>query len=219
VPNFKPNYHLGLKSIGTVFFQYLVKNSDACLRRERFLSCTQSTLLAMLKLPHLEVSCELQVLLAVVRWAKFQNHGLPLDPFISQRLLGPCLQHIRFLALTPTQFSEHVAKSGLLSIEDCLVVLVNLNSPGQMPLPPHLCRDASKRSDGNSGPEQHAPPPMKRQVSFESANKPMTKPAAEVNKVAEKMQKEPKKEEANCQGTKKDVKIEEKPKPIPAPKW
>lgn len=182
----------------------------------------------MLKLPQLAVNSELQVLLAVERWAKFQNQGRPLGPFISLKLLGPCLQHVRFLALTPTQFSEHVAKSGLLSIEDCLVVLVNLNSPGQMPLPEHLSKDDGKRCDGNSAPELPPPQPMQRPVAFEGAKKLPAKLAAlperlkaESNVPEEKVvQKEPKKEEAKCQGMKLDVKIEEKqpkPKPFPAP--
>jgi hypothetical protein len=173
----------------------------------------------MLKLPQLGATGELQVFQAVEFWARFQNQGRPLDPFISQKLLGPCMQHIRFLALTPSQFSEHVAKSGLLSIEDCLAVLVNLNSPGQMPMPEHLCRENGKRCD--SAPDQ---PPMKRQTSFEGATKPTPKPAAAMAPVskAEKsfaeeklMQKEPKKEEE----VKRDVKIEgeKQTKPSPAP--
>jgi len=177
----------------------------------------------MLKLPQLGATSELQVLKAAVHWAKFQNQGRPLDPLISQKLLGPCMQHIRFLALSPSQFSEHVTSSGLLSIEDCLAVLVNLNSPGQMPMPEHLCREDGKRCD--SVPDQ---PPMKRQTSFEGAAKPATAPkpaaaaVAPVNIKMEKscpdeklVQKEPKKEEE----PKQDVKTEEpKPKPsLPAP--
>lgn len=78
---------------------------------------------------------ELQLVQAAISWAKVQNRGVELDPQTSKKLLGPCLQQLRMLTLTPSEFSMHVANSGLFSCDDTLKILINLTAPGAMEMP------------------------------------------------------------------------------------
>lgn len=88
----------------------------------------------------LNVSSELPLVEAAVRWAAAHNLGAPLNPSTSRRLLGPCLQQLRFLAL-----SAHVAAAGHFSPEEALQILVNLTTPDHMQLPEHVSHLKSPR--------------------------------------------------------------------------
>ncbi|XP_065350726.1 BTB/POZ domain-containing protein 6-B-like isoform X2 [Cloeon dipterum] len=124
---------------------FLGKNTSACLQSKHFLSCNQSSLLTLTAMPTLSIDGELELVKAVIKWTKHQNEGRALDPTVSKSLLGQALQHVRFLALTATEFSSHVAKSGLLSSDDSLALLVNLTCPGQMAVPSGLCANTEQR--------------------------------------------------------------------------
>jgi hypothetical protein len=83
----------------------------------------------------LTIDSELQLVQAAINWAKVQNRGVELDPQSSKKLLGPCLEQLRMLNLTPTEFSKYVANSGLFSSDDTLKILINLTTPGAMEMP------------------------------------------------------------------------------------
>lgn len=120
------------------------KSTSQCLKSDRFLLVTSATLLELLKMQLLNVSSELEIVLAILRWLRHREPD-KLDPPRAQALLGPCLQHIRFLALSATDFSMHITKSGLLRNDECLALLVNLASPGEMPIPHGICTVNTQR--------------------------------------------------------------------------
>ena len=109
--------------------QFLGKYTLECIRSEKFLSCSQSSVLRLLSMDDLTVDSELQLVRAAIKWAKVQNCGAELDPQISKKLLGPCLEQLRILNLTPAEFSKYVANSGLFSSEDTLKILIYLTAP------------------------------------------------------------------------------------------
>jgi hypothetical protein len=94
----------------------------------------------------LTVDSELQLVQAAINWAKMQNGGVDLDPQISKKLLGPCLEQLRVLTLTPAEFSVHVAKSGLFSSEDTLKILIYLTAPNcAMEVSEGICTNTNQR--------------------------------------------------------------------------
>ncbi|XP_059480303.1 BTB/POZ domain-containing protein 6-like isoform X2 [Neocloeon triangulifer] len=130
----------------------LAQETKACLQIPKFLSCSQSTLQILLSLQQLDVT-ELELIQAVIRWTQHNNKGRPLEPKSSKELLGLCLNHLRFLCLTPAEFSRHVAQSGLISKEDALMVLINLNTGDEAVLPPYVCKIRTPRQEsGHSDP-------------------------------------------------------------------
>jgi hypothetical protein len=122
---------------------------------------------------HLNVDSELEIVKAVLRWI---HHREPdkLEPSRAQQLLGLCLQHIRFLALSATEFSMHVTKSGLLGTDECLALLVNLTS-GVMPIPEGLCTINTQREkyveDEEKCPEKSPGVFPKAQIFYHQAIK------------------------------------------------
>jgi BTB And C-terminal Kelch len=116
-----------------------------CIRSDKFLSCSQSSLLRLLLKEKMTIDSELQLVQAAMNWAKVQNCGAELDPQSSKKLLGPCLEQLRMLALTPTEFSKYVASSGLFSSEDTLKILINLTTPGAMEMPEGLSTNTTQR--------------------------------------------------------------------------
>jgi BTB And C-terminal Kelch len=116
------------------------------IQSSKFLSCCQSSLLRLLSLERLTIDSELQLVQATINWAKMQNQGVELDPQSSKKLLGPCLEKLRMLALTPTEFSVHVANSGLFSSEDTLKILIHLTAPNcAMEVPEGICTNTNQR--------------------------------------------------------------------------
>jgi hypothetical protein len=94
----------------------------------------------------LTVDSELQLVQAAINWAKVQNRGVDLDPQSSNKLLGPCLEQLRMLTLTPTEFSVHVAKAGLFSSDDTLKILIKLTAPNyEMEMPHGVCTNTNQR--------------------------------------------------------------------------
>ncbi|XP_059468351.1 kelch-like protein 41 [Neocloeon triangulifer] len=129
---------------------YLGQNTSRCVKSRQFVNCNQSSLAELLSMTHLNIENELELVRAVLKWADVKNNGQPLNPSISQRLLGQCLPHLRFLALSATDFSNFVAKSGLLTSEESLAILVNLTCPGQMSIPDTVCRNSAARGKPGS---------------------------------------------------------------------
>jgi hypothetical protein len=124
----------------------MTKNAAACIQSPRFLECCQTSLHSFLSLPRLAVYSEVQIFQAVIKWAEFKNDGEKLNPDISDSLLGPCMNTIRFLALSPSEFSSNVVNSGLLSNEDCLKILVYLNGARNvLELPVGICQISDPR--------------------------------------------------------------------------
>jgi hypothetical protein len=165
-------------------FQILENNTEACIESDDFLTCLRSSLLHLLSKDKLNIKSELQLIMAAIRWCQRQSSGMVLDHERAQMLLGPCLQELRFLALSPGDFSAHVANSGLLSKDDVLAVLINISSPGQSPLPECVSPNREPRKipphlAGGSGPAEGQP---------QKGRTPTFKKAPNANKTTPKKQ-------------------------------
>lgn len=165
---------MGIHVVNFCFlFQFLGKSTSQCLRSPNFLQITSATLLELLKMPLLNVDSELEIVQAVLRWV---HHREPekLEPMRANALLGPCLQHIRFLAMQATEFSMHVTKSGLLRNDECLALLVNLSSPGEMPIPHGICTVKTPRQKpSHAEASLKKMPEAKKEISpFKKLDKP-----------------------------------------------
>ncbi|XP_059468353.1 uncharacterized protein LOC132192411 [Neocloeon triangulifer] len=180
----------------------LGKKTMNCLNSKNFETCSVNTLLALLKMEHLNLDSELSLVKAVIKWAKLANADQDLSPDFSKELLGPCLGQIRFLTLTAAEFSEHVARSGLLSSDDCLAILVNLASPGQMALPNWICKSqAQRKKPGNQQPEKsrpETPKPAPVKIKVYSKNKEKFSPQAKKENKPEKVQPKEVKKPSSC---------------------
>ncbi|XP_065336047.1 kelch-like ECH-associated protein 1 isoform X2 [Cloeon dipterum] len=137
------------KKIDTV----LTEQTTACLESDNFLSCSNTSLQHLLSKEVLSVESELPLVFAVQRWAQRCNSGVTLTPDKSKELLGACLSSVRFLSLTPTEFSEHVAKSGLLTDSDTLLTLLSI-STNDANIPGWMCPLKSKRAQPAAAPKQ-----------------------------------------------------------------
>ncbi|XP_065346356.1 uncharacterized protein LOC135943640 [Cloeon dipterum] len=117
---------------------FLSMSVTGCLDSPNFLDCGLKVLEFIVGQEELPVA-EVNLIESVIRWAKHKEPEL--TPEKSKDLLGPCLGKLRFLCLTPAEFSEVVAPSGLLPQDDCLSILVNIISGNKaMPLPDHICK-------------------------------------------------------------------------------
>jgi BTB And C-terminal Kelch len=166
------------------------------LRSPNFLLITAATLLELLKMNLLNVDSELEIVAAVLRWIYHREPG-KLEPMRAQTLLGPCLQHIRFLALPATDFSMHVTKSGLLRNDECLALLVNLASPGEMPIPNGICTVRSPRQKPSHAmmaektPELKKPQEIKGKSPIKSEKNMQEKDKSPVKKPTPELMKSP----------------------------
>jgi BTB And C-terminal Kelch len=160
------------------------------LRSPNFLLITASTLLELLKMNLLNVDSELEIVAAILRWIYHREPG-KLEPMRAQALLGPCLQHIRFLALPATDFSMHVTKSGLLRNDECLALLVNLASPGEMPIPHGICTISSPRQKPPQAAEAKTPKEIKEKSPIKSEKKPQENEKSPVKKPTHELMKSP----------------------------
>jgi len=132
------------------------------------LTCSQSSLLYVLTKERLNLTSELQLVFAVIRWCQRQSSGVVLDSTRAKQLLGPCLQHLRFLSLTTVEFSANVASSGLLSQEECLSVLINISSPGQIPLAKTICGIKECRTSSTPAADANLAEAVARQAQIVS---------------------------------------------------
>jgi hypothetical protein len=109
---------------------------------------SNTTLVKIIEQDDLNVSSELQVINACLRWAKQEafKQNLPSDISGTREALGPVFSLLRFLSLTPTQFAEGPAKSDLLSCQEGYSILLNKLSRSELnPLPEHICKERSQR--------------------------------------------------------------------------
>ncbi|XP_059480300.1 BTB/POZ domain-containing protein 2-like [Neocloeon triangulifer] len=127
---------------------FLIKQTSSCLQSPEFLSCSRATLELLLSQQKINAT-ELQLIQAAIKWTRHKNGNKPFEPETAQQLLGPCFGLLRFLCLTPANFSMFVAQSGLMSKEDALLVLINLSVKGQAKLPSYVCKIDKPRKAPN----------------------------------------------------------------------
>lgn len=112
-----------------------------------FKDISESTLTTLVEQD--SMTCEeVDLLTACVRWAhsEAKRRRIAPQPEALRDILSNILPQIRFLAMTPTQFTKDVKNTKLLTNDEMLPILLNLNVKNSEPLPPNLCKVKEARS-------------------------------------------------------------------------
>lgn len=117
-----------------------------------FTNIPQSTFLAFLQSDEMNVTSELTLYQAGLRWAmaEAKRRDLPENADSLRECLGEALQYFRFLTLTPNEFANIQYTSKVLTYSESLAVIFNLNAPGVMPLPKNLSSNTNTRKFKNN---------------------------------------------------------------------
>ncbi|XP_065351772.1 uncharacterized protein LOC135947116 [Cloeon dipterum] len=125
----------------------LTEETTLCLWDSGFLGCSRRALELLVAAPELQVR-EVDLVERVVSWANEMNGGQRLTPEVAKDVLGAVvIGGLRLLTLTADEFGASVAKAGLLDSEALLAVLVNIHSPGQLPMPDGLSQSKEHRAE------------------------------------------------------------------------
>jgi hypothetical protein len=122
--------------------------TTSCLASEDFLSVPEDILLLLLEQDCLNIGSELQLIEAVVSWARHEAQcrgGSTLDSAVREIMQPKLLPKLRFLALKPEDFANGPAVSSWLTDTEKSSILVNLISPGKMGVIESLCNNAKPR--------------------------------------------------------------------------
>ncbi|XP_057329069.1 BTB/POZ domain-containing protein 6-B-like isoform X2 [Microplitis mediator] len=98
-----------------------------------------STIITIFEQDELQIDSEIELFVAIERWAKAECNRKSLNPSdakSSRSVIGNVLSKIRFLTLTPQQFAEVPGRSNLLSRDEAFAILMNVSSSGSnIPMP------------------------------------------------------------------------------------
>lgn len=108
-------------------------HADLLLQSEEMLEVSHNILVHIVKYEHLDVSSELVVVRACVRWAREHHEGLGDD----------VISNIRFLSMTPSEFSS--VPNSWLTANERTSILAALAASGQFHVAPGLCDIRSAR--------------------------------------------------------------------------
>ncbi|KAG7169608.1 BTB/POZ domain-containing protein 6-like [Homarus americanus] len=133
--------------------QIIQNTTDQVLKDASFEEIDAATLRTILQQEILSVS-ELVLWEACLQWAKQEcvRQSLEVSPMNQRKVLGDCLGLIRFLTLSPTEFANSPAVSGLLSQEESYTLLMNISSPGVTTIPSPFSQINKKRQGGPTPP-------------------------------------------------------------------
>ncbi|XP_054706897.1 BTB/POZ domain-containing protein 6-B-like [Uloborus diversus] len=98
--------------------------------------------------PYLNLYSEFTVYTSLVAWAEEECHRRKIcaDPDNLRHVLEHHLPYVRFLAMSPEEFAKGPAKSGMLSVDECFSIFMNLAIPDCVGVPCGLSRDYAKRA-------------------------------------------------------------------------
>ncbi|XP_064119693.1 BTB/POZ domain-containing protein 2-like isoform X2 [Macrobrachium nipponense] len=126
--------------------QIICTKTEDVLKDSSFEEVEIGTLRTMLKQDSLTAS-ELVLWEACLRWTKQEccRMSLEVTPMNQRKVLGDCLGLIRFLTLSPTEFANGPAVSGLLVQEESFTLLMNISSPGVTTIPSPFSQSLKRR--------------------------------------------------------------------------
>ncbi|XP_046676066.1 BTB/POZ domain-containing protein 6-B-like isoform X2 [Homalodisca vitripennis] len=107
-------------------------NTTLVLNDRNFEDVEPSTLLAILDCEKLNIRSELELVLAIYKWAVHQCKQKGLETNKQENLrsvLGPALSKIRFLTLSPAEFASSPAIPELLTQDEAFALLMKISSP------------------------------------------------------------------------------------------
>ncbi|XP_045604998.1 BTB/POZ domain-containing protein 3-like [Procambarus clarkii] len=134
--------------------QIIQNATEQVLKDPSFEEVDASILRTILQQERLGVS-ELILWEACLTWAKQEcvRQSLEVSPMNQRKVLGDCLGMIRFLTLSPTEFANSPAVSGILTQEESYTLLMNISSPGVTSVPSPFCQNNKRRQ------KEQTPPP------------------------------------------------------------
>ncbi|XP_055932828.1 BTB/POZ domain-containing protein 6-like isoform X2 [Argiope bruennichi] len=97
---------------------------------------------------YLNLYSEFTVYTSLVQWGEDEckRRKIPDDPENVRQVLEAHLPYIRFLAMSPEEFAKGPAKGGLLTLDECFSIFMNLAIPDCVPVPPGISPEYNKRS-------------------------------------------------------------------------
>ncbi|KAL3099119.1 hypothetical protein niasHT_025563 [Heterodera trifolii] len=123
-------------------WRYICQNAAHLFKSEAFLQIDQNLLAEFFKRDRLEISDELELWQAALRWAdeKCCQNGKECSAVNRREMLGSALFNIRFPLIQKVDFTKHIAKCGVLVWEEVLSIYQFhchpiANAEGQEPLP------------------------------------------------------------------------------------
>ncbi|XP_067138703.1 BTB/POZ domain-containing protein 3-like isoform X1 [Centruroides vittatus] len=141
------------------------------LTSSAFLKIPFGILEKIVRRPYLNIYSEYTLYNAVFMWAEQECKRKKLEPEIEniRAMLDPFLPHLRFLAMSAEEFCKGPAKSGLLTIEECFNVFMNLAVPGSSQVPKGFSTETAKRTS----PPEYFVCRRYKTLSFSSPSRPL----------------------------------------------
>ncbi|XP_012215292.1 BTB/POZ domain-containing protein 6-B [Linepithema humile] len=118
--------------------QIIRTKTNEVLKESTWEEVELGTLLKVLDQDDLQIKSEVELFIAVERWAKAESRRKSLDPTDGKSLrsvIGNALLKIRFLSLTPEEFAEGVGVSPLLTQDEAFAILMNISCRNKIPMP------------------------------------------------------------------------------------
>ncbi|KAF4532248.1 hypothetical protein B566_EDAN004334 [Ephemera danica] len=136
--------------------EIMQEKTNEVIQENNFEDIAVTTLDMLLQQDNLKVSSELDLIDASLRWARkeAERKALSTDGAGLREALASALSHLRFLTLTPAQFADGPALSEVLSRDESFAILLNISSPGRVPLPEGLSTRTDRRRSPNPDPPQ-----------------------------------------------------------------
>nr|CAD7413450.1 unnamed protein product [Timema poppensis] len=105
----------------------LRKDTQVVLAHPKFVNLSHSSVLAIVEQRYLNITSEVELFDAMIRWARVSchNHDLQDDGHMLRFELANIIDHIRFLTMTIKEFSGSPCESGVLTIEEEVAIFRN----------------------------------------------------------------------------------------------
>ncbi|KAL3120054.1 hypothetical protein niasHT_003306 [Heterodera trifolii] len=120
---------LDLEDFANCCLAYIGKNADTLIEADEFLQIDQKLLCEILERDELQISGEISIWNAALRWTdeKCRANGLKCSAENRRQMLGPALFKIRFPLLSNEEFTKNIVPFGVLS-KDEIIAIYQFNS-------------------------------------------------------------------------------------------
>ncbi|XP_067145122.1 BTB/POZ domain-containing protein 3-like [Centruroides vittatus] len=146
-----------------ISWQMIIQETVDALQSDDFLTITPNSLKDIVQHDNLNIS-EIELFQAIMRWTWFQCERLSeqqqreMDEVTSHSTLrdltDDLLPYVRFLAMSPEEFTNGPAKSGILTSDESFAILATIVNPGSTMLPAWCSSDKTTRCAGSSKENQ-----------------------------------------------------------------